>query len=348
MLAALMRDLNVIELADVPVPPVEPGGVLVKVETCAICATDIKLLQYGHKAIRYPHVLGHEVAGTIAEVSPSVEGLQVGDRVALACVMPCSFCWLCTSGARTLCPDTKLIGYHYWGGFAQYLSVPRFGVEREIVKKIPEQLSFEEASIMEPLSTVLNAHEKIDTHLGDTVVVIGLGPMGCLHLTVARARGAHKVIAADILPGRLAMAERFGADVYVNSKEDDLAETVKRETGGRGASVVIAATPAKAVLTATAQLVAPRGRIMFFGGLPKDDPMIQFDANVVHYKEVTILGSFASAPEHCDRSLEALASGRIRGKDFITHSLPLKDLLAGMELMKRGERLKVIIRPWSE
>jgi len=334
MNAMLMKDIGVLEQEDVPMPEVEPGGLLVKVEACALCATDIKLLDYGHAAIRYPHVLGHEIAGTVN-----------GRRVALAPTLSCRNCWLCEMGADTLCADKKTFGYHWWGGFAEYVAVPRRAVENDMVIPIPEGVSFEEAAIAEPLACAVHGQDEVRPRPGDTVVVIGLGPLGCMHIAVARERGAAKIIAVDISPSRLALAERFGADRYVNSAEEDLRAVVAGETGDRGANVVIVATPAKPAISLGVEIIAPKGRISLFGGLPKTDPEIRIDANIIHYKEASIHGSFSASPGDCRRAMGLVGSSRIDASAFITHTIPLTRVRDGMDLIKKGESLKVILKP---
>jgi L-iditol 2-dehydrogenase len=337
MKAMLMKDIGVLEQEDVPTPDVEPGGLLVKIESCALCATDIKLLDYGHVAIQYPHVLGHEIAGTVD-----------GKRVALAPTLSCQNCWLCDMGADTLCADKKTFGYHWWGGFAEYVAVPRRAVENDMVIPIPDGVGFDEAAVAEPLACAIHGQNEVKPQPGDTVVVIGLGPLGCMHIAVARERGATKIIAADISPSRLTLAERFNADVYVNSANEDPKEIVARETDGRGANVVIVATPAKPAISLGVEIIAPKGRISLFGGLPKTDPEICIDANIIHYKEASIHGSFSASPSDCRVAMELVGTGRIDASSFITHTSPLTKVREGMDLIKKGESLKVILKPQQD
>jgi len=345
MKAMLMKDIGVLEYEDVPVPEIEPGGLLVKVESCALCATDIKLLEYGHPAIQCPHVLGHEIAGIVEEVSPENTAFEPGRRVALAPTLSCNNCWLCERGAHTLCEDKKTFGYHVWGGFAQYVAVAPEAVDGDMVIPIPEGVPFDEAAVVEPLACAIHGQNEVNTGCGDTVVVIGLGPLGCMHIAVARARGATKIVAADIRPSRVELAERFGADVYVNSAQQDLKEVVARETAGRGANVVIAATAAKSAIALAVEIIAPKGRISLFGGLPKTDSMIRIDANIIHYNEASVHGSFSAAPRDCRLAMALVGSGRIHASSFITDRLPLSRVTDGMDLIKKGQGLKIIMKP---
>lgn len=345
MKAMLMTDIGALEYSDVPKPDPGDGGLLVRVESCAICATDIKLLEYGHSAITLPHVLGHEMAGTVAGVSGEAGGFRPGDRAALAPTLSCNSCWLCEMGAYTQCEGRKTFGYHWWGGFAEYAAVPKEAVEGGLVKRIPDGVDFDAAAVAEPLACAMHGQNEVDTRPGDTVVVLGLGPLGCMHIAVARARGARKIIASDIRESRIDLARRFAADVYVDQTKENLREVVAAETSGRGASVVIAATPAKEAVALAVELVAPRGRVSIFGGLPSSDPVVPIDVNIIHYKEATMHGSFSASPADCDLAMALIASGSFDAGAVVTHRVPLPEVGRGMDLIRRGESLKVIVKP---
>jgi L-iditol 2-dehydrogenase len=225
------------------------------------------------------------------------------------------------------------------------VAVPRRAVENDMVIPIPDGVSFEEAAVAEPLACAIHGQNEVEPQPGDTVVVIGLGPLGCMHIAVARERGAAKIIAVDISASRLALAERFDADRYVNSAEEDLLSIVAGETADRGANVVIVATPAKPAIALGVEILAPKGRISLFGGLPKTDPEISIDANIIHYKEASIHGSFSASPADCRHAMKLVGSGRIDAASFVTHSMPLTGVRDGMDLIKKGESLKVILKP---
>lgn len=345
MKAMLMKEVGVLEYEDIPVPAIEPGGLLVKVHACALCATDIKLLDYGHQAISFPHILGHEIAGTVAGISPGVTGFRAGDRVILAPTLSCGSCWLCKKGAVTLCRDKKTFGYHFRGGFAEYVAVPGEAVDFGLVIPLPGNVPFEQGAVVEPLACAIHGQNLVKTQKGDTVVVIGLGPLGCMHLAVARARGASALIASDIRRSRVDLALPFNADVYVDQAKTDLKETVMRKTDGRGADVVIVATPAKQAIALGVEIVACMGRVSIFGGLPKTDPVVQVNANTIHYNEASVHGSFSASPDDCRESISLVASGRIDASTFITHRMGLRHVKEGMDLVKNGESLKVVLDP---
>jgi L-iditol 2-dehydrogenase len=181
--------------------------------------------------------------------------------------------------------------------------------------------------------------------LGDTVAVIGAGPIGCMHVEVARARGATRILHAELKASRLEQAHAFGADAYINSGLEDPVERVRELTGGEGADVVIVACPSKEAQEQALRMAAVRGRISLFGGLPKSDPYIQFDSNLVHYKEITVFGAFTSSPEQNRRALGLIGAGRVDARGLITHRLPLAGLVQGIQIIEQGEGLKVVINP---
>jgi len=346
MRAVVLERVGELVLKELEKPQCPPDGILIKVKACAVCGTDVKIFHHGHRMIRPPRVMGHEVAGVVEEVGWQVEGYKVGDRVAVAPAVPCGECHYCRIGAQTMCDELTAIGYHYDGGFAEYMVVPPVAVRNGCVNIIPDNVSFQEAAIAEPLACCINGQELSGVKLGDTVVVIGAGPIGCFHSQLAHAKGATKVILVDISAERLEMAKTVaGADIYVDSSKEDALEIVMRETEGRGADVVIVACSSGKAQEAGLEMVAKRGNINFFGGLPKDNPYINFNSNILHYRESSAVGTHGSAPRHNKLALQLIASGKINAKGLITHTLPLEDVKKGIEITEQGKGLKVIIEP---
>lgn len=345
MRAAVLEEVGKLELRDVPEPRCPDDGLLLRIGACAVCGTDVKVWRHGHRLIRPPRVTGHELAGTIIEVGSDVSGYSVGQRVAVAPAVPCGMCEYCRAGAQGMCDDLTAIGYHYDGGFAELMAVPGRAVRNGCVNVLPNGLSFEEAALAEPLACCINGQELSGVKLGDTVVVMGAGPIGCFHVQLARAHGATRTVLVDVSPERLEMAAPAGADVYLNSREKDPIEAVMDLTGGRGADVVITACSVGAAQEQALRMVRKRGNVNFFGGLPKDDPYIKFDSNLPHYREFTVVGTHGSAPRHNKLALELIAAGRIDAKGLITHRLPLERVIDGIEITERAEGLKVVIEP---
>jgi len=245
-----------------------------------------------------------------------------------------------------MCDDLTAIGYHYDGGFAQYMLVPARAVRNGCVNVLPDNLSYEEAAIAEPLACVINGQELSGVKLGDTVVVIGSGPVGSFHLELARSKGASKTILSEAAQERLDAAKELGtADIYVNPMKEDLAKKVMDETEGRGADVVIVACSVGKAQEQSLQLVAKRGNINFFGGLPKDKPFIQFDSNQIHYKEFTVVGTHGSAPRHNLTAINLISEGRIKAKKYITRTLPLDKVAEGIAAVEKAQGFKTIIKP---
>jgi L-iditol 2-dehydrogenase len=339
-----------LRVEDLPVPEAGPGDLVIRVRTCSTCGTDAKIFRFGHHHISLPRVLGHEVAGEITEVGPHVEGndgerWSVGDRVQIIAAIPDGVCFFCRRGQHTVCEDLESIGYQYDGGFAEFMRVPAKVLAVDGVNAVPEHVPFEEASLTEPLACVLNGQELAQVGEGDVVVILGAGPIGCLHVRLARARGASTVVLVDVNQGRLDLASRAEPDVSIDSTKDDPIDAVRKMTDGRGADVVITATGVGQAQEQALEMAAPRGRISLFGGLPKDNSTIRFDSNLVHYGELSVFGAYGSAPRHNREALSLIADGKVRVDDLITHRMPLADVHRAIETVNSGDGLKVVIEP---
>ncbi len=345
MKAAVLEEIENLVIKDVNEPECPGDGILIKVEACAVCGTDVKVYHHGHKHIRFPRITGHEVAGTIVEVGHEVNDYREGDRVAVAPAIPCGACSYCRRGIQGMCANLTAMGYHYDGGFAGYMLVPSPAVRNGCVNKIPENLSFEEAAIAEPLACCINGQELSGVKLGDTVVVIGGGPVGCFHVQLAKTQGATKVILIDVSAERLKISRVASADIYIDGSRERAVERVLEETEGSGAEVVITACSSGRAQEESLQMVASRGNVNFFGGLPKDNPYIKFNSNLPHYKEFSLVGTHGSSPRHNILALGLIAGGKIKARELITHHLPLDGVREGIGITERGEGLKVIIKP---
>lgn len=244
-----------------------------------------------------------------------------------------------------MCTAVMAHGSHYPGGFAEYMAVAPRVIEQGGVIHIPDHVSYDQAAITEPLACVINGQELLNVSLGDTVVVIGAGPIGCMHVQVARSRGATRIIQSELKSSRLEQAKAFGADYFINATLEDPVARVLEITGGEGADVILIACPSSGAQEQSLQMIGVRGRISFFGGLPHSDPYIKFDSNIVHYKEVTVIGSFTSSPEQNKIALGLIAAGRINTQALVTHKLPLANIMQGVEMIERGEGLKIVLHP---
>ncbi|PWU55002.1 alcohol dehydrogenase [Micromonospora sp. S4605] len=335
-----------VRLEDVPEPEPGPGDVKIRVRNCSTCGTDVKISRFGHHHIVPPRVMGHEIAGEVVEVGAGVDSWAPGDRVQVIAAIPCGRCGECRRGRRTVCPNQESMGYHHDGGFAEYLVVPAKVLAVGGLHRIPDGLGYAEASVAEPLACALNGQHLARVGAGDDVVVIGSGPIGCLHVRLARARGAARVVLVELNRDRLDRAAALVApDAAVCAADVDPVDAVLKFTDGRGADVVVTAAASGAAQEQAVQMAARQGRISLFGGLPKDQPMINLDANLVHYRELTLVGANGSSPDHNAEALRLIASGAVPVGDLITHRLPLDGALDAFDLVAAGEAIKVTIEP---
>ena len=345
MKAAVLKGIEDLEIREVdrPAPACKSGEILIKTEACAICKTDVKMFHVGHRDLRLPRVLGHEVAGTIVEVGGGVNKLKEGDRVQVAPGLPCGSCPFCTSGIPNMCNDMKIIGFHCDGGFAEYMVVPANGVRNGSVNKIPEALSFEEASLAEPIACCINAQELCRIKIGDVVVIFGAGPIGHLHAQLSWDLGASKVFIVENSAKRITFAEKIGADALIDPTEIDPVDAVRALTNGIGADVVIPACSSPEVPVQGIKMLKKRGRIVFFSGLPQKHEHISVDHNLIHYKEIQIFGAYGCTSDQNRRALEMLETKRIDVSYLISHRIPLAKILDGFEMVDRHNAMEVVI-----
>jgi len=343
MKAVVVRAPMQFDVEDVPVPECPEAGLLLRVIACGLCGSDLRTLRGGHRNVTFPWIIGHEICGDVAMVGSKYQGSwEVGERLAVGPNAYCGICDFCIDGAYELCENYVEIAQKWPGGLAEYLAIPEECVRLGTIHRPPEGLDPALAGISEPTSSCMNAQERGQIGLGDTVVIIGSGPIGCTHISLARARGADRIYIADIVSERLKLAEPFGPDATINAAETDLVQEVRRLTGGKGADVVITATPAPIASVQAVEMARKAGRILIFGGLPKDNSKPGVDMNIVHYGALQIIGTTAFAPRHQRAALKFLASGRIPGDKLITHRFPLSEFKKGATMMLEGKVLKPV------
>ena len=347
MKAAIYEGIEKFRVGAWEKPVCGDDNILVKVAYCAICGTDVRIYYHGHKKVVPPAVIGHEITGTVVGIGKNVKnaGVTIGDEVTTVTSIGCGRCKMCRDGNYNLCPDTKAIGYFYAGGFAEYVLIPAQAVEQKTIIRLPKGVSLLEGALIEPLSCAINGQRYLAIRPTDTVLIYGGGPIGLMHASLALAEGAERVIVSDPDFARL---EKFGAQFdrveLWNPKESNVRERILKETGGFGPDVVITACPVKAVQMEALEILAPKGRISLFGGLPKDDSVIPVDANIIHYKELSVFGSFASNRADFVKAADLIARGKIDAKKFITSIVPLEKVDEGIGIIKRGEALKVVVK----
>jgi len=346
MKAAVLKGIENLEMEDISRPTPSPQEILIKVKACSICGTDIRVYHHGHKHMRFPRIIGHELSGEIVEIGKRVEGHKLGEKVAIAPAIPCGRCHYCRRGMQSMCINLTAIGYHYDGGFAEFMVVPEDAVRNGCVNTIPSELSFEEAALAEPLACAINGQQLSQISLGNTVVVVGAGPLGCIHLQLAKAKGASRTILVELSRERIDFAKKFAfPDIVINPSSENAIQRIKEETEGRGADRIIVSCPSGKAQEESLSMVAPRGIINFFGGLPLDNPFIKFNSNLIHYGEFYVVGTHGSAPYHNELALSLISQKKVRIKELVTHRLPLERLEEGLALAENKKGMKVLINP---
>jgi L-iditol 2-dehydrogenase len=345
MKAAVLEALNKMVIKEVPMPEVDDNSVLVKVKACAICGSDIRIFHHGNSRVNPPQILGHEISGQVVNTGQNVTKVKNGDRVAIGADVPCGECVFCEAGIGNNCQTNYAMGYQFPGGFAEYILLNRVVVNHGPIHKIPDHVSYDEAALAEPLACVLNALELSNIRFGDTVVVIGAGPIGCMLIEISKNMGAAKVILVQRSRPRLEMAKNFGADIYICSSEEDSITRVLEETAGLGADVVITANPSPEAQVDAIKMAKNRARVNFFGGLPKDKSLVTLDTNLIHYKELFIHGAHGSLPIHHQKAVALISSGAIDIKKYISHTFGLNKIHEAFAIAEGHTGMRVVVNP---
>ncbi len=333
-------------IQEVPKPECPAGGLIIKVLACGLCGSDLRTLRSGHHRLKLPFIVGHEVCGQVVESVNQYSGKwQINDVLAVSPMVYCGKCLFCQNAQFELCTDYKELAQTWQGGFAEYMAIPPEAIAYGTIQKVPDGMNPVHATLVEPLSSCVNAQEKGKIGLGDTVVIIGAGPIGTFHIELARARGANTIIVADIDDNRLELMKNYSPDYLINSAKTDLVAEVRRITDNYGADVIITANPAPEAQVLAVQMAKKGGRIMLFGGLPTDKACPQIDMNIVHYNALQLIGTTVFAPRHNRVAMQLIASGRISAEKFITHVFPLDKFMEGAKLGLEGKARKVVFVP---
>lgn len=345
MLAAVLKSSNTIELEEIPIPEVTSDSALLRVESVALCGSDLRILRHGNPRVKLPAIIGHEISGTIVKTGSAVSKFKEGEKVAIGADVPCGICKWCRNGMGNNCKINYAVGYQIPGGFAQYMLLPPLLLKEGPVTPLHNSLSFDEAALAEPLACAINGLEIVNMCLGKTVVIIGLGPIGCMMIDLARAMGAVKVIAVQRSRMRMEIAKTYGANVYIASEEEDVVKRCLEETEGEGPDIVLTTCGSVESHEQAIQMVAHRGYVNLFGGLGKDARPLSVLSNTIHYKECFVTGSHGSVPRHHELAVRLLERGRVRVKPLVTHSFPLDRIHEAFEVMERREGMKIILHP---
>ena len=334
MKAISYQGRNLIEVVEKPTPHTTESGVLIKVTCAGICGTDLAIVAGKHPRATPPLVMGHEFAGTIADLSPDAPShLQIGDRVTANPLVACGTCYVCQSGLPHVCRNLKLIGIDTDGAFSEYVLVQAGGV-----LKIPPRLSDVEGALIEPLAVCIHAARMSRLQIGDTVVVTGAGPIGVLMAMVAQAAGAAQVIVTEIAPARIALTRGLGFTV-LNAADSNVVKQVMELTGGRGSDIVFEATGHPGVAPYLLELVKIRGQIVEVGIFKQPAPI---DLRALNFHEVDLIGSRVYTAEDFERAVNLAANRRIDLKSVPVRLIPLEEAVAGFQAAQSGDSLKVV------
>lgn len=341
MKAAVVHGKGDIRIEEYKTPSAGEGEVIVRTKVSGICATDIKTLLGQGLPKDLPTILGHEVVGVISEIGKGVSGCQVGDRVAVYPIAVCGNCYFCRKGRHNLCEHEFGLAHGIEGGFAEFVRLPKEIVNVGGVVKLPDSLSFERAVLTEPLSCVYASLKACRVERESVVVVLGAGPMGLMHLKMAKWAGA-TVISVDLLDDRLQTARKMGADVCLNPNAVDHIDEIMKITGGRGAETVIASLGIPKVIEAHLKLTRNGGTFNIFGGPPAGE-MIAVDPRWLHYCEINLTGTFAASPVQFKECLDLIINNEIEVEDLISDRFALDNFLDAVERAKNQTMIRGIV-----
>ncbi len=342
MKAGVLKNVNEISYMNIAEPQLEPGDLLLKVKAATVCGTDLRILR-GKKTsgIRYPSVLGHEFAGVV-EHNGGNHHYKVGDAVCVCPQFTCGHCEYCIRGAENLCRNMTAMGYEIDGAFAEYVRIPASGVASGNVFAVPGGLSFEKAALAEPLACVMNGQERVGVYMGDVVVVLGAGPIGILHVKLARLSGARLVVVSEPNPVRREAALKAGAGLVIDPTAEDLNACVRAATDGLGADVAICAIGVPTLANDAIGVVRHRGRVSLFAGFNKG-AQAEIDVNAIHYNELVVTGSFGLTRLQFERALKVIASGNLEVDSLLTHRFALEEIATALSTAEQGSAIKVAI-----
>src|SRR5580700_7102551 len=349
MRAAVYRGVNDVRVETVAVPKIGPGELLVRVHTCGICGTDLKKIATGsHSA---PRIFGHETAGVIAAIGDGVTGYAMGDRVMVFHHIPCRDCYYCQHKVFAQCPTYKKVGVTAGyeasgGGFAEYVRVMDWIVGKGVVR-IPDGISFEQASFIEPVNTCMKGIETLRLSPGETVLVMGQGPIGIILAVLARRHGA-RVITSDLLQQRHTIARTFGLNENINASTSDTVQTVKNLTEGRGADAVILAVAVNGLIRTAMDATRPGGRVLLFAQTQHGEAMI--DPAAVCVDEKSLLGSYSASVDLQEESAQFVLSREMDLERLISHRFPLSESDEALHLAAhpKPDSMKIVIQPGSQ
>ncbi|MBI3474146.1 MAG: alcohol dehydrogenase catalytic domain-containing protein [Acidobacteria bacterium] len=348
MKAAVYRGVNDVRLEEIPVPEIGHGEILVRVHTCGICGTDLKKIATGSHSS--PRIFGHETSGVVARIGEGVRKFRVGDRVMVFHHIPCRTCFYCRAKTFAQCEMYKNVGCTAGfepsgGGFAEYVRVMDWIVEQGTVA-IPDGVSFEQASFVEPVNTCMKGIETLRLEAGETVLVIGQGPIGLILAVLAKRAGA-RVITSDLYPARLTISTRLGLDQTIDASQADVVRTIRELTEGRGADAVILAVAGSALIRPAMDATRPGGRVLLFAQTVRGEATI--DPAAVCVDEKTLLGSYSASVELQEQSIQFVMNREMDLEQLISHRFPLDESVEALHRAAhpQPDSMKIVIQPGS-
>jgi L-iditol 2-dehydrogenase len=348
MLAAVWHGPNDLRLESRPLPKVVPGTILVKVQACAICGSDLRIMREGNPRIKQPHILGHEISGEVVEIGDGVNDYAIGDYVSTGADVPCGNCNHCRAGRPNCCDINLAIGYQFDGGFAEYILLDPLVVKFGPVQKFTNSLDWNYAALAEPLACCINGYERafFDKNIGGNIVIFGAGPIGLMLLMLGRNYyNAGQIVVIEPSKIRREKAFNLGADFVIDPSQEDPVESVMEITNKQGANLIFTACPIVETHTQAIQMVAKRGVVNLFGGIPKTELPISLLSNFIHYREAYITGSHGSTPKQHALALSLIENHKIEISQIVSNTLPLNKIHDGFKIAASGTSAKVIINP---
>ena len=341
MKAAILKHPGKLEIKEVRTPDCPPGGVLVKVKACGICSSDAKMVTSGHRALNYPRILGHEIAGVIEQSRTT--SFKEGDRIQIAPGLRCGKCSYCLRGMDNLCPNREILGFTQDGGFAQYIAIP---IEHGIIGSlniIPNTVSYNHSTLAEPLACCINAQNKINLTKNDTVLIIGAGPLGLLHACVAKDKGAEHILISEPQAHRKKTAIQTWADTVIDPATDNMSQKVMAATHNKGVDVIIFACSQVGLNELFMKLLAPAGRVSIFSGIASQFSQSNIDFNQIHYNEFFISGTYGCTADQNRNAMALISSEPGLAKKLITHRIDLDTIHRGIEHTATQKGLKTVV-----
>lgn len=344
MKAVKLFGKGALRVVDCDIPEIGDDELLVKTSSASVCGSDVRMIKNGYKGIdeTHPLTLGHEMSGTIVKTGSAVTGYKTGERISIAPNYGCGICSACVSGNTHLCSSYRALGINIDGAFAEYVRIPAKAIAQGNVLKLGDAISWDEAAVIEPASCVLNGQEQTGIRLGDSVLIIGAGPIGLMHAMMAEINGAGAVYITDLNKERISLCTKAMKGLTGICSEE-LEKKVAEYTDGRGMDVCIVACPSAAAQEKALDYMGVNGRILYFGGLPEGKDVITLSSNIIHYKQLKICGSTRANTEQYRKTARLAETGRLDLKKVVTASYPLKDIDRAVKAIGDGKELKVVI-----